>query len=293
MARSVWVDSETGRLRSVIIGYPDSFVMPAPINRKQTIYHNGHPQRPTREGLRAEFDRFRAALESCGVEVLHPKPVQNVPDQLTPRDIGFVIGDTFVVASMATACRRDEWRGIRGIIDQIPESNLLWTPPGIVLEGGDVVIDRDRLYVGLSERTTRAGYEFLRERFSDRFEVEPVRLKQLHHDEDVLHMDCAFQPVGDRHALIYPDGFHEIPGSVRERYEWIEVSKDEQFELATNVLSVSPTAVICRRVAGTVNDRLRDAGLEVIELTFDETPKSGGSFRCASLPLRRDSPNDA
>ena len=138
MQRSVWVNSETGRLRSVIIGYPDSFVLPAPINQKHTIYHDEHPERPTRDRLRPEFDRFRAALESCGVEVLQPVPVDDVPDQLTPRDIGFVIGDTFVVASMATACRKEEWRGVQGVLEQIPEGNILWTPESVVLEGGDV-----------------------------------------------------------------------------------------------------------------------------------------------------------
>jgi N-dimethylarginine dimethylaminohydrolase len=291
MPRSVWVNSETGRLRSVIIGYPDSFVLPAPINHKHTIYHNGHPERPTRDRLRPEFDRLRAALESCGVEVLQPEPVDDVPDQLTPRDIGFVVGDTFVVASMATSCRQDEWRGIGRIIDQIP--NVLWAPDSLVLEGGDVVLDGEHLYVGLSERTTREGYAFLRDNFADRYVVEAVPLRQLHHGEDVLHMDCAFLPVGERHALIYPEGFQRVPDSIRDRYEWIEVSRDEQFELATNVLSVSPTTVISRHALKGVNDRLRGAGLEVIELTFDETPKSGGSFRCASLPLKRETPNGA
>lgn len=293
MSRSVFVNSETGRLRSVIIGYPDSFVLPAPINHKHTIYHDEHPDRPTRDRLRPEFDRFRAALESCGVEVLQPVPVDDVPDQLTPRDIGFVIGEKFVVASMATACRREEWRGIQGVLEQIAEDDILWTPESIVLEGGDVVVDRGHLYVGLSERTTRDGFDFLRDHFADRYTVETVPLKQLHHGEDVLHMDCAFLPVGERHALIYPDGFQTVRDSIRDRYEWIEVTKDEQFELATNVLSVSPTTVISRHLVGTVNDRLRDAGLEVIELTFDETPKSGGSFRCASLPLRRETLNGA
>jgi N-dimethylarginine dimethylaminohydrolase len=284
----VRVESETGRLRSVIIGYPDSFVLPEPINRKHEIYHADHPERPTRERLEPEFDGFHLALETHGVEVHQPVPVDGVPDQLTPRDIGFVVGDVFVVASMATECRRDEWKGIRHLLDGIPADRILHAPPDVVVEGGDIVLDRGTLYVGLSERTTPGGAEFLRAHFSDRYEIETVRLRQLHHGEDILHMDCTFLPVGSSHALIYPDGFQEIPDSIRERYEWIEVDKDEQFELATNVLSISPTCVISRDVVARVNDELREIGLDVIEVRFDETPKSGGSFRCASLPLVRD-----
>jgi N-dimethylarginine dimethylaminohydrolase len=287
-ARRIGVGSETGRLRSVVIGYPDSFEMPEPINQKHEIFHRDHPERPTRASLAPEFAGFRAALEDRGIEVLQPGPVDGVPDQLTPRDIGFVIGDTFVVASMATACRRNEWKGITHVLDSIPAAQQLVVPPDCVVEGGDVILDRGVLYIGLSERTTPEGASFIAERFGDRYRVELVSLKELHHDEDVLHMDCTFLPVGSRHALIYPDGFHDIPDSIRNDYEWIEVDRDEQFELATNVLSLSPTTVISRDGATRINGILRSIGLDVIELRFDETPKSGGSFRCASLPLLRD-----
>ncbi|MHC5115168.1 MAG: dimethylarginine dimethylaminohydrolase family protein [Planctomycetota bacterium] len=275
--RRVHVHSETGRLLSVVIGYPDSWVMADPINKKHQIYHEDHPERPTRERLRPEFDRFRAALETCGVEVIQPEPVEGVPDQLTPRDIGFVIGDTFVVASMSTDCRREEWRGIRAVLDAIPDADLVRAPANVVIEGGDVILDQGMLFVGHGERTTLGGVAFLRERFGDRYEVVPVPLADEDH-KDVLHLDCAFVPVGKGHALIYPE----------DRYEWIEVDDDEQHHLFTNVLSIAPDRVITRDRATRINERLRDIGLDTVEVAFDDTPKCGGSFRCASLPLRRE-----
>ena len=36
-----------------------------------------------------------------------------------------------------------------------------------------------------------------------------------------------------------------------------------------------------------VNDTLRKAGYRVEELRFDAVPSTGGSFRCATLPLNR------
>ncbi|MFW5653164.1 MAG: arginine deiminase family protein, partial [Planctomycetota bacterium] len=67
-----------------------------------------------------------------------------------------------------------------------------------------------------------------------------------------------------------------------------EITKEEQFELGTNVLSVSPTKIISRHSAKRINNRLRELGFDVIEVKFDETPKGGGSFRCSSLPLFRE-----
>ena len=83
------VTSETGRLRSVIIGYPDNFhqVPPAIINETQKQYYFG-PDRPTRERIMAELDGFKQVLAGHGVEVLQPEPLDDVPDQLMTRDIG-------------------------------------------------------------------------------------------------------------------------------------------------------------------------------------------------------------
>ncbi len=282
------VTSETGRLRSVIIGYPDNFhqVPPAIINETQKQYYFG-PDRPTREGVMADLGCFKETLTSHGVEVLQPEPLDGVPDQLMTRDIGVVIGDTFVVTQMARESRREEWLGLLPILDQMHTRRVIKVPDEIVLEGGDVIVDNGRIFVGLSQRTGPEGAAYLASRFPH-FEVIPVPLKQLADGENVLHLDCSFVPVGQRSALIYPNGLAEMPAAIAEQYNLIEVTKTEQQILATNVLSISPTQVIARTCAGRVNAEMRQRGLEVIELPFDDPPKTGGSFRCCSLPLRRD-----
>lgn len=286
--KPVWVDSETERLRRVIIGSPDTFVLPEPINQKQQKWLDDAALRPTLERLRIEFEGFKSTLTKHGVEVLQPKPVDGVPDQLTPRDIGVVIGSTFVRMSMATACRANEWRGIDEVISLLSEEHYLEVPKSAVLEGGDVVVDNGHIFVGVGERSNPEGVAFLQEHFGHEYEVIAVPLRGEEHGEDVLHLDCAFVPVGHGKALIYPGGMLEAPSAIREHYEWIEVTKAEQELLATNVLSLNPETVISRSAAPRVNDLLREHGFNVIELVFADTPKSGGSFRCASLPLRRD-----
>lgn len=285
---AVSVRNETGRLRRVVIGNPETFVLPEPINPKMLVYDADHPEAPTRESLAPQYQDLRAALEERGVEVLQPKPVDGVPDQLTPRDIGVVIGSTLVVCAMRPESRREEWRGIESIIDAIDDEHVLRVPAGSFVEGGDVVVDRGFVFVGMSDRSTPAGAAVLRERFGDEFEVISVPLKSDDDGEDVLHLDCAFVPVGERHALIYPDGFRAIPDAIRDEYEWIEVDREEQHHLFTNVLSVDANTVFSRRSAVRVNQALRDAGLDVVEIAFSETTKVGGSFRCASLPLVRE-----
>ena len=67
------------------------------------------------------------------------------------------------------------------------------------------------------------------------------------------------------------------------------VSREEAAALATNVLSIAPDTVIARAgpECARVNGELRKAGYAVLEIPFDGVPSTGGSFRCATLPLQR------
>jgi N-dimethylarginine dimethylaminohydrolase len=116
----------------------------------------------------------------------------------------------------------------------------------------------------------------------------PLPTRALDEGEDILHLDCAFQPLGLGHALIYPDGLATLPDAVRA-YDWIEVTRKEATALATNVISVAPDHVIARTApdCARVNAALRAAGYKVTEVAFDAVPGTGGSFRCATLPLSR------
>jgi N-dimethylarginine dimethylaminohydrolase len=115
----------------------------------------------------------------------------------------------------------------------------------------------------------------------------PVNLNGLDDGEDVLHLDCSFLPVGDGQALIYQDGIRDVPAALRETYDLIPVTRDEQQMLGTNVLSLSPDTVVSRLASTRINAEMRKRGINVIELPYSEPPKTGGSFRCCTLPLHR------
>lgn len=282
---------ETQRLRKLIIGRCEGYRATAAY--EEIVNEEQRKGLPTEETLKPEFAAFRAALEAEGVEVLLPDFVGKfVYDQLTPRDLGMAIGERFLICNMAKASRRYEAAGLfRHIGGPAAEEPNIIIPdePRALMEGGDLILDKGVLLVGLSQRTNAAGLAFLERTFGQDFEVLPVHCRSLAEGENVLHLDCTFNPVGERHCLIYPPGFSEVPDFIRDNYEWIAVSKAEQAALATNVLSIDEQTLIsrahpaCRRV----NEELRQAGLRVIELPFDGAPRTGGAFRCCSLPLVR------
>ena len=284
----VFVDSETAPLRSVLVGYPDNFLQVDAeiINESQRQWYDG-PDAPTPAAVTEQLNGFIDTLTARGVAVHQPHPLPYLPDQMMTRDIGVVIGDTFVVTTMAAKSRRHEWRGYAHLFEHFPEHvKVLFGPEDLVIEGGDIVVDQGKVFVGIGQRTTLAGAAWLMQLVPG-YEIVPVNLNGLEDGEDVLHLDCSFLPVGDGYALIYPGGMRDIPAALRESYELIEVSRDEQQMLGTNVLSLSPDCVISRDDSVRINSEMRARGIEVIELPYSEPPKTGGSFRCCTLPLHR------
>lgn len=282
---------ETEPLQEVIIGRCAGYrAFPA---YEEIVNEEQKRGLPDEGKLEPEFKGLRAALEAEGVRVFEPAYVgKMVYDQLTPRDIGVAIGQRFLLCNMARRSRRYEVTGIFPFILNRggAEPNLVIPDdPAALMEGGDIIVDKGRLLVGLSQRTNEAGLSFMRSAFGEEFEVAPVQCRSLGEGENVLHLDCAFNPVGEGHCLIYPEGFRDIPAAIEEDYQWIVVSPAEQAALATNVLSISPGVVISRAhpACERVNQEMERIGLRVIRLPFDGAPATGGSFRCCSLPLRR------
>ncbi len=284
--------NETDPLRTVVIGryqgYREVEEYVEIVNRDQ---ERGLPRR---EELKSEFDLFGKTMADRGVEVLTPDYVGKfVYDQLTPRDIGFVVGEKLVLCNMAKASRRYEVAGIFGILGEHAAKGkdiLIPDQYSTLLEGGDVMVDKGMILIGISQRSNNQGVDFLKRQFGSEYDVVPVHCTSLAEGQNVLHLDCTFNPVGKNFALIYPPGFEKIPDQIKHKYEWIEVNAEEQQALATNVLSLDESTVISRKhsLCDRVNKILREKGLEVIELPFDGAPSTGGSFRCCTMPLFRE-----
>lgn len=352
--------NETDDLKLCVIGRYDSYME---FGEYEQLVNNdqldSEKPAPTSEQLEEEFTAFKNALVENGVEVIEPNKVGRfVYDQLTPRDIGVVIGNRFLVCNMKKWSRRYEIAGVFDVINRMHRSGK-WdiVVPGmkkcgetalkddseILIEGGDIIVDKGFIFVGVSQRTTEEGFEFIKQEFGNEFKVVKVKTapeksktglknggkeeedkktetgekqksevskgdynaKENTNDnsnsENVLHLDCTFNPIGDKYALIYTNGFKKdkndkpiIPQEIKDNYTFITVNKEEQEALATNVLSISNKVVIARgknKHCDEVNKRIRAKGIKVVEVKFDGAPNTGGSFRCCSLPLIRKTSN--
>ena len=134
----------------------------------------------------AEREAFVDVLERHGVEVLRPRPLTEAERAADPaegaanlfvRDPFFTVGNAIIEASFFHRYRRDEVLPVRQILmDEARGEDVLYfatphpsseevegTPLGPFLEGGDVLILGNRVFVGMSgHASNEVGCEWLR-----------------------------------------------------------------------------------------------------------------------------------
>ena len=219
-------------------------------------------------------------LKNHDIDVILLPYHKKYPEQVFTRDIGFTLGQTIFIANMATDIRAGEENVLKQWLED--EDISYYNLAEERIEGGDVIIDQNTIYVGLSDRTDQKAAEHL-QRLLTPYQVIPIPFK-----EKYLHLDCVFNIVSPDVALIYPDALRKNDIELlSSRYELIEVSGEEQFQLGTNVLGIGNKRVLSLPVNEKVNHQLRTRGFHVIEVDITEIIKSGGSFRCCTLPILR------
>lgn len=269
--------TEYDTLKRVILCSPQYMTIRDVINETQKHFQN--------EGIHIEkaleqHEKFVQTLRRNGIEVILLPYHKKYPEQVFTRDIGFTLGETVFVADMASDVRKGEENVFRQWLED--EGFSYYNIVGDNIEGGDVIIDGKTIYVGLSNRTNQKAADHL-QRLLSSFEVKAIPFKERY-----LHLDCVFNVVSPELALIYPEALTDEDIKLfSSRYDLIEVSKEEQFTLGTNVLSIGNKKVLSLPVNKKVNKQLRDRGFEVIEVDITEIIKSGGSFRCCTLPILR------
>lgn len=278
------INDEYSKLKSVVVSSAAYFDPTNLAINNETIRHyaeNGGV--PTKEAILEEQKYFWDFLKKLGIELLIAEQVEGAKGQMFTRDLAFVIGDKFFISSMKKENRRLAINGWNNIINQIDQDKIIKVPSNIYLEGGDIIVDKKTIYVGISERTTMDAIEFLKNTLGEEYSIIPLKLKPK-----FLHLDVVFTIINPNLALIYNDGLEEESYELLYKYTKIEVNEQEQFELATNVFVINPQTVIINSEHKRIETELKKYNLNVIPIDLTETAKDGGAFRCTTCPIERE-----
>lgn len=301
---AVMVKNEISKLKQVIVGMAD-YNGPIPKVEEaydpQSLRHVIKGTYPSEEELVQQLEALCDTLRIHGVEVFRPQLMRGV-NQIFTRDVGFVISNRFFKSNILPD-REEEWLAIKPLIESL-DIQVHVLPEEVHVEGGDVILYDDFLFVGTyygadyasykTARTNPLAVNCLKELFPNKTVVGIDLLKS---DVDpragALHLDCCFQPVGQSYALVCFDVFRD-----EKDVEFIKqhfsadnlyiLQKEEMSQLQTNVVSIDANTLISDKRFNRLNDWLKSKDITVIELDYSAVGKLGGLFRCSTLPLIRE-----
>jgi N-dimethylarginine dimethylaminohydrolase len=299
------IKNETSRLRAVILGTAKSN---GPVPKVADCYDPKSVQHvlagtyPKEEDMILEMEAVAKVFKKYNVQVFRPDEIQNY-NQIFSRDIAFVIDDKFIEANILPD-REREYKAIHNVISQINPDNIIVLPEECHVEGGDVMPWNEYIFIGtysgadypdfITARTNTDAVIVLQELFPYKI-VKSFELRKSNTDpkENALHLDCCFQPIGKDKAILHKNGF-----LIESEYEWLlnyfgkenvfEVTKEEMYNMNSNVFSISEEVIISEQNFTRLNYWLRENGFTVEEVPYSEIAKQEGLLRCSTMPLIRD-----
>ena len=299
------VKNETSRLRAVVLG---TAVSNGPTPKIEEAYDPKSLQHikagtyPIEEDMVKEMEAVAKVFEKYDVKVYRPELIKDC-NQIFARDIAFVIDDVFVKANILPD-RENELEAIQYIIDQVDPKKVIRPPEEAHIEGGDVMLWNDYIFVGtyrgedysdyIVARTNKAGVDFIKEQFPHK-KVKSFDLNksQTNPYDNALHLDCCFQPIGTNKAILHKEGFRD-----QTEFEWLLnyfgeancfiISKEEMYNMNSNIFSISEDVIISEKNFTRLNTWLRENGFTVEEVPYAEIAKQEGLLRCSTMPLIRD-----
>ena len=174
------------------------------------------------------------------------------------------------------------------------------TQDEVVFDAADMSRFGRDVMVQESMTTNRAGIRWLRRHLEPR----GLRVHVLHFPLDLFpsHIDCTFVPLRPGLILTNPERpLHRGEEKLFRDNGWQLVDAPQPTStndemppycqsskwLSINVLSLSPTTVVCEEREKPLHDMLDQLGFEVLTVPFRNVFEYGGSLHCATCDVRR------
>lgn len=299
------ITNETSRLRAVVLG---TAVSNGPTPKVEEAYdpksleHILAGTYPIEADMVKEMDAVAKVFEKYDVKVYRPELIKDY-NQIFARDIAFVIDDMFIKANILPD-REKELDAIQYIIDQMDPTKVMRPPEEVHIEGGDVMLWNDHIFIGtykgsdyknyITARTNMQGVQYIKDLFPHKIvkEFDLVKSK-IEPRDNALHLDCCFQPVGKDKGIIYKSGFRE-----ESDYMYLvdlfgldnlfHITREEMYHMNSNIFSIAEDVVISEQNFTRLNAWLRQHGFTVEKVPYAEISKQEGLLRCSTMPLVRD-----
>jgi dimethylargininase len=233
---------------------------------------SGHPQKNLIDAKRAhdQHGHYVRALEQAGAEVVNLASLESFPDSPFVEDTAVIFDREALVCRVQAESRRGEVASVAEEVGRHRSITHLKAPA--TLDGGDVLMTDQAIYVGQSARTNREAVQALADWCG-----KPCIPVPVHRG---LHLKSSVSFLGNNLLVLNPEN---VDASAFKNFDWITVDESESY--AANCLTLGKFILMSTgypRLA----DKIRAHGFHIIELEMSEFEKADGSVTCLSLIIK-------
>lgn len=218
-----------------------------------------------------QHQSYISALLQCGLKVDILDAAEAFPDSVFIEDVAVMTPHCAVITRPKAPTRSGEIKGMRSILNSYCTQIEEIEAPG-TLEGGDVMQINNHFYIGLSNRTNRAGAEQLID-ILKRYGMSGSTVSL----SEFLHLKTGVTSV-EEHTLIAAGEF--VAKSEFNDFTILKV--DENEIAAANCIRINDYILMPAGNPLARND-LNLPGVHVIEIDISEFAKLDGGLTCLSL----------
>jgi dimethylargininase len=211
------------------------------------------------------------ALKECGLQVTELPADEKFPDSTFVEDVALMTPRCAILTNPGAPTRRLETRSMLKTIREFYAKVEMIEAPG-TLEAGDIMMVGDHYFIGLSERTNRAGAE----QMITILKNHGLRGSMVELTE-VLHLKTGLGYLENNNLLACGE-FLSKPEF--QRYHLLKVDPDEAY--AANSVWINGT-VLTPRGFPKAMALIKSAGYNIREVDVSEFQKLDGGLSCLSL----------
>lgn len=226
---------------------------------------------PSYEGIAREHRAYVAALREAGVEVTVLDPLPGFPDSIFVEDPALVFPEGAILLRPGAPSRAGETASLDPEL-RARFNTVLALGEGHV-DGGDVLVAPDRVFIGLSDRTDQAGAEALQALLAQLGRRSVI----VRPPAETLHLKSGSSLIAEDRILATP----AIAASgLFDEYRVLVVPEGE--EGGANTLRVNDVILAGAHYPRTL-DLLADEDARIAPLDVSEIAKIDAGLTCMSL----------
>ncbi len=226
---------------------------------------------PDYELALVQHQNYISALKSCGVNVHILESDERYPDSTFIEDVALLTPVCAILTRPGALSRRGEVAGLEEVLLEYFSDIEQINSPGTV-EAGDIMMAGSHYYIGLSERTNRAGAEQMIA-ILERYGLTGSMIEL----QEVLHLKTGVAYL-ENNNLVACGEFIRHPEF--NSYNILEISTEESY--AANCIWVNNKILIPQGYPMSL-ETIQSAGYEVLEIDVSEFRKLDGGLSCLSL----------